>query len=592
MFIGINMGMICSMMGSASVLALFAGGVVGLWFDPNDITTLFQDTAGTTQITAPGQTTALMLDKSKGLALGPELVVNGDFSAGLTGWIIAGSATASVVSGEVQVTNVTNFADRLGQNIVGSASGKTYKVSFDARVSFGTARVSAAQNGASFTTLAYNEFTNTASQRLSFIVTATGGVGINVRIVPYSGNASQIVYVDNISVKELPGYHATQPTAAQRPTYGVIPYGGVRNFAAGSGDVGNTTYWPASLTVNGVVYTKVGSGTDTDGLPYVDISVAGTASSTAFFDVYAFANARISAGIGQTYTTSCLAKLIAGATPPVGCGVVVGVVGETAPATVTENTASTPIAPSVETQTSLTFTFVNAATNQARSSAYLRTGAGLTANYTIRVKALQFEKGSVRTAFQLSMSKYNTTEAGKATVGALFADGIDDGMVTPSIDFSGTDKVTVWAGVEKLSDAAQGMLLELSTNAGATPNSFSLQVPGPGTSFRFVSGGSITAAGIADATGFPAPTVRVLTGIGDISGDRATLQVNGTQVAQSTADQGTGNYSNNPTYLFRRGGTSLPFNGIFTGLIVRGAQSSAAQISNGNTYINSTLGAY
>ena len=152
--------------------------------------------------------------------------------------------------------------------------------------------------------------------------------------------------------------------------------------------------------------------------------------------------------------------------------------------------------------------------------------------------------------------------------------------------------MTVWAGVEKLSDASQGMLLELSTNAGATPNSFSLQAPGPGTSFRFVSGGSITAAGIADATGFSAPTARVLTGIGDISGDKATLQVNGTQVAQSTADQGTGNYSNNPVYLFRRGGTSLPFNGIFTGLIVRGAQSSAAQLSNGNTYINSTLGAY
>ena len=226
---------------------------------------------------------------------------------------------------------------------------------------------------------------------------------------------------------------------------------------------------------------------------------------------------------------------------------------------------------------------------QARSSAYIRTGAGLTANYTIRVKALQFEKGSIRTAFQLSMSKYNTTEAGKATVGALFADGIDDGMVTPSIDFSGTDKMTVWAGVEKLSDAARGMLIELGTGG---LNTFSLNTPNPTSAYTFVSFGSVQSQASAPITSYPAPNAAVITGISDISGDRVTLQVNGVQVAQSTSDQGTGNYSNNPIYLFRRGGTSLPFNGIFTGLIVRGAQSSAAQISNGNTYINSTLGAY
>ena len=47
-----------------SPLSLFAGSVVGVWYDPNDITTLFQDTAGTTPITTTGQSVALMLDKS------------------------------------------------------------------------------------------------------------------------------------------------------------------------------------------------------------------------------------------------------------------------------------------------------------------------------------------------------------------------------------------------------------------------------------------------------------------------------------------------------------------------------------------------
>lgn len=43
---------------------LFAGGEQGVWFDPSDFTTLFQDSAGTTPVTAVGQPVGKMLDKS------------------------------------------------------------------------------------------------------------------------------------------------------------------------------------------------------------------------------------------------------------------------------------------------------------------------------------------------------------------------------------------------------------------------------------------------------------------------------------------------------------------------------------------------
>ena len=46
------------------VLGLFANGEVGVWYDPSDLTTLFQDIAGTTPVTTAGQTVGLMLDKS------------------------------------------------------------------------------------------------------------------------------------------------------------------------------------------------------------------------------------------------------------------------------------------------------------------------------------------------------------------------------------------------------------------------------------------------------------------------------------------------------------------------------------------------
>lgn len=43
---------------------LFVDGAQGAWFDPSDLTTLFQDAAGTTPVTATGQPVGRMLDKS------------------------------------------------------------------------------------------------------------------------------------------------------------------------------------------------------------------------------------------------------------------------------------------------------------------------------------------------------------------------------------------------------------------------------------------------------------------------------------------------------------------------------------------------
>ena len=49
---------------SFSPASLFAGGTEGAWYDPSDLTTLFQDSAGTTPVTASGQPVGKMLDKS------------------------------------------------------------------------------------------------------------------------------------------------------------------------------------------------------------------------------------------------------------------------------------------------------------------------------------------------------------------------------------------------------------------------------------------------------------------------------------------------------------------------------------------------
>jgi hypothetical protein len=43
---------------------LFASGEQGAWYDPSDLSTMFQDSAGTTPVTATGQTVGKILDKS------------------------------------------------------------------------------------------------------------------------------------------------------------------------------------------------------------------------------------------------------------------------------------------------------------------------------------------------------------------------------------------------------------------------------------------------------------------------------------------------------------------------------------------------
>jgi hypothetical protein len=170
-------------------------------------------------------------------------------------------------------------------------------------------------------------------------------------------------------------------------------------------------------------------------------------------------------------------------------------------------------------------------------------------------------------------------------------DGFDDSSYTASsLDLSGTDKVTVWAGVYKNSDAAIGIVAELTDVASNLPR-FELQAPrnAAGADYGFVSRGTAAALAVTSAS-YPAPIARVLSGIGNISGDVATLRVNGVQAATNTGDQGTGNYSNAVLYIGRRNNASLPFNGKIYTIIIRGGVTDAATLALTERYVGSRMG--
>jgi hypothetical protein len=169
----------------------------------------------------------------------------------------------------------------------------------------------------------------------------------------------------------------------------------------------------------------------------------------------------------------------------------------------------------------------------------------------------------------------------------LAFDGVDDALVTNSINFTATDKMTVWTGMRKLSDAT-GIITELSAIASSNNGSFLLY--GAGTTIRWANKGSTPFVEVTSSA--LTPVTKVITGIASISTDVLTIRNNSVEGASNPTDQGTGNYGNYPLYIGSRGGTSLPFNGNLYSLIVRGAQSNDYQIAATEQYSNSKTGAF
>ena len=152
-------------------------------------------------------------------------------------------------------------------------------------------------------------------------------------------------------------------------------------------------------------------------------------------------------------------------------------------------------------------------------------------------------------------------------------DGSDDFLRTSNIDFTGTDKISLFAGVRKLSDVAASVVFELSAAWVYNEGSFIVHAPytNGGPNFYSAARGTATAtlalSSRIEGSKYAAPVSAVVSAKHDISGDYSMMVVNGVSGSAATADKGTGNYGNYPLYIGRRGGTPLPFNGHIYSLI-------------------------
>ena len=541
--------------------SLFASGERGVWYDPSDMSTMFQDAAGTTPVTAMEQPVGLILDKSKGSVLGSELVVSPYTGTSSGSW--------SISSTEVIRTPVTGGAI-LNVNST-FKTGSFYEVTLTVSNFSGDALIF--RIGSQFGSPYYG-FSGNGNKRFIAQVSGTGAFVWFAGITAGAGTA----IITNISVRELPGNHATQTTTASRPVLsarynlltkteqfndaywiktGTTAQANVIQEALVSSrhSVESQAIFPAGIALRLSVEARPGSSN------LIQMTFVGTPSAFANFDlvngvVTASGDASggsglISASIQQStdgyYRCTLVAVLAAG------------------------------------TMYSACISLINDSPTASRNPSYLGTGKSVfVRNIDVRVA----NESSSLPAYQRvnTATDYDT----QGFPPYLRFDGVDDWLVTQSIDFTSTDKITAFAGVRKLSDTTRGLIVEQMTSGLSGGISvFALSDPqsNGASSYAAFSASAVALASVL------APSTNVLTGIfaPTVLSAQTTLKVNGGNGIVADGNI-TASMVNQPITIGRRGTGVHPFNGRLYGLILRGAQTGTTDLTNVERYLANKSG--
>lgn len=257
-----------------SPLALFAAGEAGFWYAPGTISTLFQDAAGTTAVAAAADPDGLVLDRSKSLLLGSEVVTTGDFSSS-TGWTLNG---VSIAGGKLVASAAANGSDARQTGKL--TAGAFYQVTYDIdSISGGSVR---------FFNLVTTGPSRSAPGTYTEIFTGTG-TALGLQFLTLGVTAS----IDNLSVKLLSGNHAVLSGATTlRPLYQITP---ARLVFDATDDRLLTTLNP---TTSGTIAARIKGGTASK----VALGSQGASNGRAFLALAA--DGSLGAGIGADSTST------------------------------------------------------------------------------------------------------------------------------------------------------------------------------------------------------------------------------------------------------------------------------------------------
>ena len=203
------------------ITKIFANGEQGFFYDPNDLSTMFQDAAGTVPVTAAGQPVGLMLDKSgrnnharpttssrrpifeQKPILGANFVTDSTL-AEPSKWNTSAASGVSVSGNKLIFNNVAAYPAAVSSalNSAKLTVGKRYLLSYIiSGYAYGAVRAQLT-GGATINTISFNK-----NGRVSLAITATAGhsfIGFQSVVAGTTLNISEVY------LQEITGYLAAQ----------------------------------------------------------------------------------------------------------------------------------------------------------------------------------------------------------------------------------------------------------------------------------------------------------------------------------------------------------------------------------------------
>lgn len=433
---------------------------------------LYQDAAGTIPVTAQGQPVGLMLDKSKGLALGVELF--NDSKA-----IIATAGSSRIEPNVYKITSSDGSAQSI--EITGLPYGMLEVDLEILSVVSGSVRLDSLLNNTRiFSTIGKSKFRvlNTRGN-IAFVRQATP-TDVTLRIN---------------SIKQVLGNHAYQTVSASRPILQQTPILAANLLPTYDFRTWSATGTPSPVTANSFTTAATG-GVQTPILkPNTKYIIELDFENTATINIYH------GASVNTAFTAGARRKVLF----------------------------------EVTTDSGTAFYIRNAA-------------AGTTTVHSISVREI---------------TGYRTDQ------NYLAFDGVDDFLQTNNIDFTATDKVSLFAGVRKLSDATLGYLLNLG-DYGTQQGVFHIRAPQANAAPQVALYAKGTNGAPAIATSVPSGINFVLSGSAALATSEIKLKVNAILAASYNLSLGTGNFGNYPLYIGRFNGNASPFTGNLYSLIIVG----------------------
>jgi hypothetical protein len=550
-----------------SPTSLFASNEEGAFYDFSNLATLRQNSDGTTAVVDYGDPVGFVLDQSKGSStltdnLGAELVADPDFN-NPPDWSLSGSTTIS--GGKLNVNQTATFSQFAGTGVsIGSGTSALITIVVDS-ITSGEIEIRTGFSGTQTTAIIGSPGTYTYIGN-----SLTSSLALRTR------GAATVAVVDSLSMKIIPGNHLTQSTSTARPLLARVPVGGRRNLLSNSEDF-SSDWITAGITESSGAISE--DGTTGQHRIESDQTIAFDGSSQYVWSIEVKAENRDWIALqldDDAFPAAATAyfNVQSGTTGTVAAG---------ADSSAIEDVGDGYYRCSVTATSSI------AASAPARLYvAEANNDVGFTglSQLSVSIRNPQVEKVSTATPYQKVTAAYDITEAGKADVVGLLFDGVDDFLVSPSIDLTGTDEAAIAAGFVQSSNTAAAAQRIVAQNISGTQDLALAAQSDEDLEFRI--GGSTprsaVASGVLDSTFFPVVAI----GRGKISTDQANLS--GTFSTSNAADQGSGNLASAAFSVGAKSDGNQTFHGFVASALLIDRRITDEETTELETYLEEKAG--